>query len=171
LNEEWFSGYDAMLREMENCHQFQPHTMAEIECCFNIAHQYWSRIQAAIEETEFESKMEEIRFYKTVKPLFTSQIEYYNLRYQAEILKPAEDSDEKKEYWLKEQTRLDQFIRDHPVFYVYYKNGGSNRDEEYFLNGTKKNDDEKRVYTDDLISTLLALEKYQIFIGHQLSRD
>ena len=43
-----------------------------------------------IDWENFDSTREEIKYYKTVKPLFKSQIEYYNLIYQAELLKPKE---------------------------------------------------------------------------------
>ena len=28
-----------------------------------------------------------------------------------------------KEFWIKEQQKLDKFIQDNPVFYIYHKNG------------------------------------------------
>jgi hypothetical protein len=118
----------------------------------------------------FLSKLDEIDFYKRIKPLFKSQIEYYNLLYQAEILKPAELPGEMKEFWIKEQQKLDRFIQDNLIMYLYHKNGATNRDEEYFFSGASENENGKTIYHDDLIATLLALEKYATYAQSELSR-
>src|ERR1700676_5034306 len=160
MKEEWYPFYESMLQEMEACKKLRPHTMAEIECCFNLAQKHWSQIEQKIEDHLFLSKKEEIEFYKLVKPLFKSQIEYYNLLYQSEIFKPHDEPGTMKEFWIKEQQKLDRFIQENSAFYIYHKNGATNRDEEYFLNGAAENENGKTIYTDDLIATLMALERY-----------
>jgi hypothetical protein len=168
MREEWVTLYEKMLQEMEACSGLRPHTMAEIECCFNLAQKFWSWVQSDIENHSFLSKKEEIEFYKTVRPLFKSQIEYYNLLYQSEIFKPHDEPGAMKEFWIKEQQKLNRFIQDHSVFYIYHKNGATNRDEEYFLSGAAENEFGKTVYTDDLIATLLALERYAKYSQNEL---
>src|SRR6202040_4359461 len=100
------------------------------------------------------SKEDEIEFYKKVKPLFKSQIEFYNLLYQAEIFKPHDEAGTMKEFWILEQQKLDRFIKDNSDFYIYYKNQVTNQDEEYFLSGAGENERGKTIYTDDLIGIL-----------------
>jgi hypothetical protein len=170
MKEEWFKLYEMMLREMEDCRKPGTDPKAVIECSFNISSQYWARIQITMEDYQFHSKKDEIDFYKRVKPLFKSHIEYYNLLYQAEIFKPDNKPFEMKEFWIKEQQKLDKFIQENSVFYIYHKNGATNRDEEYFLSGASENENGKTIYTDDLIATLLALERYSSYAQNELSR-
>ena len=169
VKEEWFKLYDTMLQEIEACRKLRPQTMAEIECCFNLAQKHWSWIEQTLEDHRFLSKTDEIEFYKQIKPLFKSQIEFYNLLYQSEIFKPVNSSDEIKEFWVKEQMKLEKFIQDHAAFYIYHKNGATNRDEEYFLSGAAENENGKTVYTDDLIAMLMALERYTQHAQSELS--
>src|ERR1700730_14372024 len=159
MKQEWLPLYEFMLQEMEACRKLRPQTMSEIECCFNLAQKHWSWIEQTLEDHRFLSKADEIEFYKQIKPLFKSQIEYYNLLYQAEIFKPKEEPGAMKEFWIKEQQKLNRFIQDNSVFYIYHKNGATNRDEEYFLSGASENENGKTVYTDDLIGILMALER------------
>ncbi|MEJ0080831.1 MAG: RteC domain-containing protein [Puia sp.] len=170
MKEEWFSLYESMLQEMGTCREFKTHLLEEIECCFNFAQRRWSQVQLKLENHVFLSKFDEIDFYKRIKPLFKSQTEYYNLLYQAEILKPADLPGEMKEFWIKEQQKLDRFIQDNQMMYAYYKNGSTNRDEEFFYSRASENENGRTIYHDDLIATLLALEKYSTYAQSELSR-
>jgi hypothetical protein len=169
MKEEWFKLYESMLKEMDSCRKLRPHSMAEIECSFNLAQKYWEQIQAKIEEPGFLSVRDEIEFYKSVKPMFKSQIEYCNLLYQSEIFKPKENPGEMKEFWIREQHKLNRFIRDNEDFYVYHKSGATDRDEKIFLSGRPEDEDGKAIYPDDLIATLLALERYSQYVQTELS--
>jgi hypothetical protein len=120
-----------------------------------------------IEAVQFDSTRDEIDYYKTVKPLFKSQIEYYNLIYQGELLRPKERS-ELKEFWLREQQRLDKFIQENHEFYTYYKSGATNLDEDYFLATGFTDDQGNPLYYDNLIANILALERYMACIQIKL---
>jgi RteC protein len=170
MKEEWSLLYESMSREMETCGELKPHLMAEIECRFNIAQRHWSQVQLKLENHVFLSKLDEIEFYKRIKPLFKSQIEYYNLVYQAEILKPADLPGEMKESWIKEQFKLDKFIQDNMGFITYYKSGATTWDEEYFLLPALDNENGNTIYPDELITTLFALEKYALYSQNELSK-
>jgi hypothetical protein len=101
--------YEFMQRKIESCKISDKDKKAEIECCFNIGLKYWTEIQMSVDQENFDSIRDEIEYYKMVRPLFKSQIEYYNLVYQAELLRPKERT-ELNEFWIKEQRRLDKFI-------------------------------------------------------------
>jgi hypothetical protein len=170
MKEKWFTLYETMQREIEVCKKSDSDHKAEIECCFNIGLKYWSEIQMGIEAVQFDSTRDEIDYYKTVKPLFKSQIEYYNLIYQAELLRPKERS-ELKDFWLREQQRLDKFIQENRKFHAYYKSGASHLDEDYFLATGFTDDQGNPFYYDNLIALTLALERYMGYIEDELRRD
>jgi hypothetical protein len=161
IRQEWFILYDKMIRDMEGCKKWRPDTKAEIECCFNAGRVHWGQIERKMIEYRFESKEEEIEFYKHVKPLFKSHIEFYNRVYHSELFKPVESPGEMKEFWIREQQRLDKFILDNADFFAYYKSGRTDRDAAYFL---------LREDVDDLLVTLLALKKYSIYIQNELDK-
>ena len=164
MKEEWFALYESLLKELEKFREKAIGFMAEIEGCFNLAQQYWIQAERKLQDHHFLSEKEEIEFYKLIKPLFKSHIEYYNLLYHAELFKPTGNPGEMKEFWIKEQLRLDKFILDNTGFYNYYKSKSTYQDEIYFLSSGLT------VYYDDLIATLFALERYSIYTRNQLSR-
>ncbi len=170
MKEKWFTLYESMQREIEKCKKTSADKKAEIECCFNIGLKYWTGIQMGIEAVQFDSTRDEIDYYKTVKPLFKSQIEYYNLIYQAELLRPQERS-ELKEFWLREQQRLDKFINENQEFYSYYKSGSIRLDEEYFLSTGFTDVQGNSLYYDNFIALILALERYMGYIENKLRRS
>jgi hypothetical protein len=164
MEQEWLQQYDTMLKAIEKCQDQPVDLKRKIEASFSIAQQTWAQIQQQAEEYSFSSKTEEIKFYKEIKPLFKSQINYYNLVYHAELFKPLTKPGEVKEFWIKEQQKLDRFILDNQEFYVYYKSGATNRDEKYFLSPDQK------VYFDDLIAMLQALERFHAYISKELTK-
>jgi hypothetical protein len=156
--------YDAMIAEMNECLRQNHDLRTSIECCFNVGQSYSAQVQKILEDYKFPSGKDEIYFYKTVKPLFKSQLEYYNLVYHAELFKPTTNPGEMKEFWVKEHQKLDRFILDHTDFHTYYKKGATNLDEQYFLSP------DQTVYYDDLIAQLLALERYDQYTQKELSK-
>jgi RteC protein len=168
MKKKWFTLYESMQKEMENC-AFNADFKAAVECCFTVGLKYWSEIQLAVGEYSFDSVRDEIDFYKTVKPLFKSQIEYYNLIYQAQLLKPRNES-EIKEFWVKEQQRQDKFIQSHRAFYEYYKSSATHLDEAYFLSMTYTDSQGNPIVHDNLVAFILALERYMIYIQNELDQ-
>ena len=168
IRQEWFNLYDAMIRDMDDCSRRGDDPKTLIECCFSIAQDYWIRIESGMEDLRYESRDEEILFYKEIKPMFKSHIEYYNLLYHAEIFKPVKNPGEMKEFWIKEQQRLDKFIQENRMFYEYHKSGSVDHDEEFFLLPASMDGKGKTVYHDDLIAMLMALERYTKYIQEGL---
>jgi RteC protein len=168
MKEKWSTLYESMQREIEACEKSGTDKKSEIECCFNIGLKYWTEIQMGIDRENFDSSRDEIDYYKTVKPLFKSQIEYYNLVYQSELLRPKERS-ELKEFWIKEQQRYAKFIHENQEFYLYYKSGSTRLDEEYFLSAGYTDDYGNSLYYDNFIALILALERYMVYIQKELA--
>jgi RteC protein len=169
MKDHWLKLYESMMAEISSCCLNDGDTKTSIECCFNIGQKYWAQIQNGMEELHFDSPNEEIRFYKHVKPLFKSEIEYFNLLYQSELFRPKEKHWESKEYWIREQQKLDKFIQDNIEFYNYHKSGATEKDEEYFLSTGTVDEYGKNIYPDDLIASLLALEKYAQYVQSEIS--
>jgi hypothetical protein len=169
MKQKWDFLYESMLQDLELCRFKKLDFKTEIECCFQISRNYWSEVEREIGDYHFLSRKDEIEFYKEVKPLFKSSIEYYNFLYQAELFKPADEPGEMKAFWLREEQRLKKFILEHRVIYNYFKSGATDCDEEYFLMLDSLGGNEKSKYPDDLIALFLALEKYSRYSQFELS--
>lgn len=106
-----------------------------------------------------------------------SQVEYYSLCYHAQLFKnEIYDPVKISQFWNREALRLDKFIAEHRDFYEYYKNGSADKDQLFFIR-TNNNldhssdfDTEAKTVTshDPLVSSLLALEKCNEYIQHEL---
>jgi hypothetical protein len=151
----------------------------EIECCFQICVKYWGQVKERIIHYEFNNCKEEIEFFKMVKPLFTSKIEYYNLLYHAELFEPDFGTEGYKKFWQREGHRLEKFREEHTAFYSYYKSGCSCDDKIYFIRADRVAYEflEVRVYDmdsrassshDHLVGSILALEEYVKYVDGKL---
>jgi len=179
MQPEWEKLFSELQAALQDCRLESPDPLKIIECCFIKSDQYWSRIKTAVACHRFSSAAEEIYFFKHLKPSFTSQVEYYNLLYHVEIFKPV-STDELRSFWLREQHRLRDFIREHETFYQYYKSGGTQLDEQYFTraNSHPERLPDAKVYDrdtnattgyDHIITSILALEKFTEYVEEKLA--
>ncbi|MBO9684546.1 MAG: RteC domain-containing protein [Flavisolibacter sp.] len=171
--------YESMLEDLQHCKRKQLIWVEEIECCFQICVKYWRQVRERIVHYEFNNCKEEIEFFKMVKPLFTSRIEYYNLLYHAELFEPEQGTEGCKKFWQREAQRLDKLKEEHESFYDYYKSGCTCDDSLYFTRTQNVADIflEGRVYDmdsrassshDHLVASIMALEEYMKYVEGKL---
>ncbi len=140
---------------------------------------HWSKLRAIVRHFHFRDTADEIHFFKCAQPRFTTEIEYYHLLYHAALLRPPAGGSELRRFWEGEQGRLDRFPWEHRSFYLYLKSGAKEKDALYFTRKTAPADTESihQVYDEEptltgshghLLSNLLALEKYNVYVLHQL---
>ena len=173
--------HNRLVSEIELCKAKKLPADEEIERCFLIAKGYWKTLQERLEGYVFYTTEEEIYFFKDIKPLFTAEIEYYNLLYHTRLFQPQYDPVQVKAFWEREARRLQKFKEEQEEFYIYYKVGCTARDEDYFVraNNDFSNFIEAKVYDlnsdaatsgDQLVSGILALERYNAYVQEQLTR-
>jgi hypothetical protein len=162
--------YLSLKGELEQCVKSIPDSKQRIENCFFISYRYLCTVTKALASFTFPGVEEEIIFFKEIKPLFTTEIEYFNLLYHAELFKPTHSKKKLVTFFLRERSRLKRFIQLERPFYNYYKNGGTHLDELYFTKITRVDTDIlSKPFNinpglisskDHLVSQLLSLEKY-----------
>jgi hypothetical protein len=165
--------FDAMQAELEQIMNGPGNFVRKLELSYETAQRFWISLQIKLVSSGFESNKEEIHFFRNIKPLFISGIEYFNLVYRLEVFKPAGDR-ELEAFLQNERQRLHNFTESIKEFYQYYKSGQTDRDEIYFLRSanTNKNPSVHKPYLDIaastshdyLVSYILALEKYDDYI-------
>lgn len=129
----------------------------------------------------FQTKEEEIHFFKYTKPSIYSKLIYFVEIFKIESRCPSSNKGSKKKYLLKVQKRLQHFIDDNIDFYTYYRGHSCYLDEKYFLRAHpdfRLNIDDFAFDMDPTFSTshdykiarILAIERLNIYINNELDK-
>lgn len=168
--------YQWMMAEIQVCREGSGDKEKEIETCFEIASNYWNDLKAQVEDYAFASEAEEIDFFKNIKPMFTTEIKFYNLLYHALLFKPSVDPPEIEYFWSRELLRLERFRDANKDFCRYVETGGEDKDEIYFLRkehetgGTAHEELAREAATDELLAEFRALQRYTDYIKLQIEK-
>jgi hypothetical protein len=84
---------------------------------------------------KFESKKDEISFFKEIKPKFVSKLIYYNEIYNIVSNQPFGGQKALRKYYTGELAKLKLYFRENIEFYKYYRNGNTYLDNRYFVRG------------------------------------
>ena len=172
--------YSASQQSITDCRNAGYGCLKEIEICFQISARFWAELRKEIVHHEFTNRSEEIEFFKRLKPMFTSEIEYYGLCYHAQLYKATSmGNGDLLKFWNRELKREEKFIGENIAFYLYYTSGDTRHDGKYFTrakSGMEKyvepdlNGLDKRVTTshDHLVASIMALEKYTTYVKIEL---
>src|SRR4051812_28403886 len=114
----WQPIYKELQTKIEGCQKTFVLEQLKIECCFQACYAQWWELKKIVCQRGFINAEEEIEFFKTIKPKFKSSLEYYILRYQAEVFKP-EHLVMAVDFWAFEHARLSRFIESNEDFYKY----------------------------------------------------
>lgn len=144
------------------------------------------RLQKVLEELrvklschKFESKEEEILFFKEEKPEILSRLLYFNKVFQIESKFPNGSDKIVIEYLNNELDSLTYFFNRNLDFYQYYRSKSTMYDEHYFLRGKtdlRLNSDSSHFNSDPNFSTgydfkvakILAYEMLRIYLNKRL---
>ena len=84
---------------------------------------------------KFETKKDEISFFKDVKPQFVCKLIYYNEIYNIITNKPFGGNKALRKYYTGELAKLKSFYNENAEFFKYYRNGNTYLDNKYFVRG------------------------------------
>lgn len=93
------------------------------------------QLKKMVTKHKFKSKHEEILFFKTIKPQFTSKLYYYMAVFRIASQAPLGGATILKKYYESEQANIKKFIDENLDFYQYYRMNSTFLDEKYFLRG------------------------------------
>ncbi|MCW3116500.1 MAG: hypothetical protein JWM28_582 [Chitinophagaceae bacterium] len=174
--------YSEMKEAIAFCEQEAGFFIRRMECCYNKALSYWQHVSDELKDYSFTSVAEEIDFFKRIKPLFIAELEYYNMRYQAELVKPSRSPKDLQKFCVNEMHRLARFIGANKEFYEYYKGGGTEKDHEYYLPVEREQARQEPLFSYDRgnesrttrysykVAELLALERYTEDVFQELKK-
>jgi len=104
----------------------------------------------------FNSKEEEIYFYKKVKPQVLSKLIYFVENFNIESKRPKTNNKAQRKYLDNYIQTLQAYFVNNQEFYFYFKRGATHLDEQYFLTKNAKvrlNKEEYQFFTDQSFST------------------
>src|SRR6218665_752421 len=84
---------------------------------------------------QFQSKADEIEFFRNCKPQLASKLIYYNEVYTIISNKPIGSRKTVRNYYKNELYKLEGFFNENLEFYRYYRTGNQALDNKYFLRG------------------------------------
>lgn len=93
----------------------------------------FTQLKEYILKNNFKSIEEEIRFFKEIKPLFTSRLVYHLMMFNIETKKPSGGKEILKKYLSKELEKLKHYFDYNLDFYKYHRAGATYLDHTYFL--------------------------------------
>jgi hypothetical protein len=153
--------------EWRNCRR-ETILQKKIAFRFHVLYRCSAGLCKTLDQYDFCSDEEEIRFFRTMKPALLSELAYYQLLYFSVVFCP-EVPRMQKAFWQRETERLACFKEKNSAFYEYYTSGRTDMDHEYFLRSRSASNKESGTKYASLIAELWAVERYCAYARRKLS--
>ncbi|MBI3521454.1 MAG: RteC domain-containing protein [Bacteroidetes bacterium] len=167
--------YNLKLIEQEN-----EMPLKRSEECFVVCKKTIEQLKTFMLKYKFKSTIEEIKFFKEIKPQFTSKLVFYLTLYNIETKKPNGGKETLKKYLAKELDKLKNYFDYNLDFYKYYRAGANYLDHKYFvrnkydiqltLDGHIFENDTRFSTTHDFkVAKILAHDLLQVYVEDELA--
>lgn len=90
-------------------------------------------LKSFVSAYSFQDKVEEIEFFKVLKPVIVSQYYYFEKLFSLKMNEPSAEPPVKREYYCNELNHLREYLSGHKKFYAYCLSGSTELDELYFV--------------------------------------
>lgn len=130
--------YDNFTKELEEIQFNQPEIIHYSRQCSHLCRSCLDELRKVVVEIKFDNSEQEIDFFKTLKPLFSSLLIYYSEVFHMELRKPQGSKIQIEDFYMEEYDRINLFFGLHNDFYKYYKSQATESDNVYFLRGNIK---------------------------------
>ncbi|MBS1780998.1 MAG: RteC domain-containing protein [Bacteroidetes bacterium] len=168
----------AMHRELQQIEDTSESYLQLAERSYNTVQEYLQRLKSFIQAYGFEDSQEEISFFKEVKPKFLKELIYFKEAFYLEANTPPGDTSNICAYYRQAIRRIAVFFERNHRFYIYYKTGKTDRDEQYFTDSNPQENllteyllDMDRKFSNPYsfkLSKIQALERLNDRINYQL---
>lgn len=150
------------------------------ECAIAITLKSIEKLKAYIIKYKFTNQVEEINFFKKIKPQFLSRLIYYNRIYIIETHRPHGGEKIVRKYLNNELLKLKAFFDTNLEFYKYVRTNSEYLDHKYFVRGKhdiKLTVDSFYFETDHRFSTshdyksakIISNDQVQVFLETELA--
>lgn len=130
-------------------------------------------------ENPFSSPVDEIGFFKFIKPRFISELRYWQRVYFIELKRPVANKKTILKYFAQEYWQLEYFFERNKSFHEYLRTGGAQLDNEYFLRSNKSSvvpilyfdaDPEFSTSHDLIVAEIMASERVKDFLENEVAQ-
>ncbi|WP_417363527.1 RteC domain-containing protein [Galbibacter sp.] len=172
------TNYDDILKKLDNKLDIleieEQDILLKAEKGIKLAKQTLKSVRSIVVDYEFETKLEEIHFFKCTKPKIYSKLIYYVKLFNIESKRPRGSNKSQVKYLNNYIEKLQTYFNDNLDFYHYYRREATVFDEQYFLRGKADIrlfpdsfhffvDEEFATSHDSTVATILA---YDLLIVH-----
>ena len=172
------TNFDDILKKLDNELDIleieEEDILVKAEKGIKLAKQTLKTVRGVIVDYEFETKLEEIHFFKCTKPKIYSKLIYYVKLFNIESKRPRGSNKSQVKYLNNNIEKLQTYFNDNLDFYHYYRREATVFDEQYFLRGKADIrlfpdsfhffvDEEFATSHDSTVATILA---YDLLIVH-----
>lgn len=126
---------EARIRKIGKTTQMPERSRLTVE----IMESMFERLKEFIIDYRFHDELEEIFFFKEVKPHLFSRLIYHSKIYNIELNRPAGAHDAIHTYFNRALAEVQDYRTKRLGFYRYYRSGATHLDRMYFLRGSKCN--------------------------------
>lgn len=141
----------------------------------------FSELKSVVCDFTFQSKDDEITFFKEIKPRLFSKLIYFRKIYQLELNRPVSNYETIRAYLEKEHEQINLFYSKNTEFIQYYRSCKTNFDEYYFIRGRHEielnlesfyfeRDPKFSTHFDFKVARLLANDMLAAHLNYQLSK-
>ena len=129
--------YNNLERDISKLQLQKEDVIVAAEARLDIIESNLKKLRTLIITNEFETDLEEIHFFKFIKPNCVAKF-IFNLNIiQIESKRPKGSLKSQKKYLEAEIEKLQDFFNTNHVFYRYFKGGETYSDDQYFLRRNK----------------------------------
>ncbi|NLP59223.1 RteC domain-containing protein [Lutibacter sp. B1] len=133
------TNYDDILKKLDNKLDIleieEQDILLKAEKGIKLAKQTLKKVRSIVVDYEFETKLEEIHFFKCTKPKIYSKLIYYVKLFNIEGKRPRGSNKSQVKYLNNYIEKLQTYFNDNLDFYHYYRREATVFDEQYFLRG------------------------------------
>lgn len=130
---------ESLMSEMEHqlklVHLEMEHPLQSSEESIKIIVSILEKLKTFFMKYKFQSKVEEVDFFRNIKPKFAARLIYYNEIYNIETNKPTGSKKATRKYYSTELSKLKTYFNENREFYHYYRTGNRCLDNKYFIRG------------------------------------
>jgi hypothetical protein len=139
-----------------------------------------SSLKSFIASYEFVDIIDEINFFKKIKPKFSSKLIFYQKAYEIQLYLPIGQLPDIKNYYFKEIQKIDKYLNDNKELFSYYRSNTTLFDEIYFVRKKPdswlllgldeyENDLDFTTFYDHKISKIIAFDFLSEFIKESIN--
>jgi RteC protein len=166
--------YQKLLFELERIQSLQLPEDKILEQCFVMCTFQEDKLVRWVSPFIFEKQEDEIHFFKTIRPKFSSHLHYLKCRYKAVLFQPTVPK-EQTAFFEYELDKAERFFTENAGFYQYYKSGQTNNDHIYFTRSCIEDAGpthpcRSETGYDLLIGTFQGLEMYKEFAHSEIEK-